>query len=108
MADFSLKSGDTWPPVDATLSDANGAINLTTATSVKFVMAPTGGGGPTVNSVCTITNAALGQVRYVWVSPNTDTSGTYKVEFEILWSDGKIGTVPNEGYLTVEILDDLN
>ena len=106
-SDFSLKQDDTWPPLNATLSDANGPINLTTATSVTFIMKPTGGGSP-ITGTCTIVSAAAGTVRYVWVTGNTTVAGTYQAEFEILWADGKIGTVPNEGYFTVEILADLN
>lgn len=107
MADFSLKQHDTWPPLNATLSDANGPIDLTGATSVTLIMKPTGGGS-TITGTCTIVSAVAGTIRYTWITGNTAVAGTYNLEFEILWSDGKIGTVPNEGYKTVEILADLN
>lgn len=106
MADFSLKKHDTWPPLNATLSDANGPINLTAATTVKLIIKPTGGGSA-ITGTCAVISAPAGTVRYTWATGNTDISGTYSGEFEITWSDGKIGTVPNEGYFTLEILDDL-
>lgn len=107
MANFSLKQDDTWPAINATLSDANGPINLTTATTVKILLKPTGG-GTLIQGTCTIVNAAAGTVRYQWVTGDTVAAGTYNGEFEITWADGKIGTVPNEGYFTVEIIADLN
>ena len=107
MADFSLKQNDTWPPLNATLTDANGPIDLTAATGVKLILAPTGGGATIVNAACTIVSAVAGTVRYTWTTGDTTTIGTFKGEFEITWTGGKIGTVPNEGYFTVEILDDL-
>jgi hypothetical protein len=107
MADFTMKQNDTWPPLPATLQDANGPINLTTATSVRLILVPTGGGAAIVDDPVTIVSAAAGTVRYTWVTGDTATIGTFKGEFEITWNDGKIGTVPNEGYFVVEILDDL-
>ena len=106
MANFSLKQNDTWPALNATLSDVNGPINLTTATTVKIIIKPTGGGSA-ITGTCTIVSAAAGTVRYSWVSGDTALAGTYQGEFEITWADGKIGTVPNEGYFSLEILADL-
>jgi hypothetical protein len=97
MADATIKSGDTWPPLVTTLTKADGSpIDLTTATSVKvYIKSPT-------NSVrtgtCTVTNAAQGVVSYTPVALDFPTPGTYQAEFEIDFGSGKLQTAPNDGY----------
>lgn len=105
MADFAIKRGDNVPILEATLSDQDGPINLAGA-SVKFIMKQQGGGAM-VSGPCTITAEAAGRVSYAWVSGDTDTPGTYDLEFQITYGGGGIETVPNEGYKTVEVVPDL-
>lgn len=94
MANLTVKQYDTTPPVQATLSDTNGPINLTTASSVKIVMK--GQVSATViNQSCTITDAANGDVEYVWQTGDTDIADTYVGEFAIHWSDSTVQKVPN-------------
>jgi hypothetical protein len=109
---FVIKRHDTKPIYAAQLLDQAGTvneapINLTNATSVKFIMNNASTGTNITNANCAITAAATGQVTYAWDSDDTATSGTYNVEFEIHWNDGTIETVPNQGYNTVIITDDL-
>lgn len=110
---FYIKQNDTRPRYVATLLDNFGEpdqapINLTNATSVKFLMRSTGNAGsPKVTAAAAITSAASGIVTYTWVAGDTDTIGEFDVEFEITWSDGGVETVPNDGYLSVVIEDDL-
>lgn len=111
MADVDIKRGDTWPPVDAVLSDQDGPINLTTATSVKLLFKTTTG-STTYSRVCTITDAAAGKVRYAWTNLDASTGPTsavnsFNIEWEITWSDGGVTTVPNVGYKTLSIVADL-
>lgn len=111
MADFDIKRGDTWPPLDAILSDQNGPINLTTASAVKLLF-KTVTGSTSYSRICTITSAAGGAVRYAWTSADASTGPTsvvnsFNVEWEITWSDGGITTVPNVGYKTVAVVADL-
>ena len=65
-------------------------------------------GAPAVDHAMTITDAANGRVTYAWQAGDTDTPGAYDVEFEILWSDSTIETVPNNGYESVIVTDDLD
>lgn len=94
MASLTVKQFDTSPALTATLTDSVGAINLTSATSVKFVMKGKVS-ATTVTGTCTIVDAVNGKVSYAWVSPDTNTPDTYSVEFVIHWSAGGIQTVPN-------------
>jgi hypothetical protein len=110
---FKIKNGDTAPAYVVDLQDdvdtTPAAINLTSATSVTLKMREHGTtGAPVLDEPMTITTAASGRCTYEWQTGDTDNTGTYDVEFEILWNDGTIETVPNDGYLTVEITDDLD
>lgn len=108
MADFTIKQNDTRPYLVAALQDNNAAINLTSATSVKFIMRQQGSiGAPKISSAATFLDRPTGQVQYAWVASNTDTVGDFNGEFEITWNDGGIETVPNDGYFTISIVDDL-
>jgi hypothetical protein len=110
---FTAKQHDTAPAYVADLADDFGLvseapINLTSATSVRFLMRKNGQTGtPKVSSVMTVTDAANGRVQHNWGTADLDTVGTYDVEFEITWTDGTIETVPNDTYLTINVVDDL-
>ena len=106
-ADFKIKRGDTAPPIDATLEDEVGPIDLTAATSVKAIFKSQGAGTTTFFATCTVTSAAAGQVRYTWGPTDTATVNVYNLEFEIAWADSTKTTVPTEGYLVVEVVQDL-
>lgn len=100
-ADVVVTADDTTPFVTATLKDATGAaIPLATAT-VTFRMAAPGSATPKVDAAATITNAALGQVAYAWTAADTDTPGYYLARWRVLFSSGRIASVPNAGYLVV-------
>jgi len=107
MADaITIKQHDLYPPLQFTLSDANGPVDLSTAESITLLMKS---GGTVVDGTCTadadqVTNK--GVATYTWVSGDTDTAGTYDVEFEVAWPDG-IETFPNTGYLSIVIEPDL-
>lgn len=107
MMAFTIKQNDTSPSMSATLTDAsNNAINLTGA-SVQLHMEDLGG-TIKVDSACTITDATSGVVRYDWTASDTDTVGTYRVEFEVTYADSSIETFPNKGYESVIVVGELN
>lgn len=105
MADWTLKSGDTHPPIPGQLIVNGSPVSLATADSVRFLMR---NGNSLVTGVGTITNAATGTVEYVWQPGDTDDPGTYEAEWEVVWDPGKIETFPNDGYKEVLLLDDLD
>lgn len=106
MADLTIKQHDTHPPIEATLSDANGPVNLTGST-VKLILKSAGAGSTVITGTCTIVSAAAGTVRYDWLAPDTASVNTLSGEFEVTWSTGKITTFPNDAYFSVEIKADL-
>lgn len=106
MADYTIKQHDTWPPIEATLSDDVGPMDLTGAT-VKLLLKSAGAGTTLVEGVCEIVSAAGGTVKYEWDPADTASVNTFSGEFEITWANSTITTVPNDGYFSVEIKADL-
>lgn len=112
---FTIKQGDTAPAYVVDLQENTDttptALDLTDATSVTFKMRLAGAAAsaaPVVDGDMTITTPATGRITYEWVTGDTDVAGTYEAEFEILWDDLTIETVPNDSYLSIIIVDDLD
>ena len=106
MATHTIKQGDLYPPIEATLSDANGAVDLTGA-SVRFIMLRRRGRVELVNADATIMDAATGSIRYQWVAGDTDEVGDHLAEFEVTFADTRVATWPNGGHLIVSVVRDL-
>ena len=97
---FRIKQNDTSPSLQATLKDAsNTGVDLSGAT-VVFRMNSVDG-TVKVESNMTIVDADNGVVRYDWQSGDTDTNGTYLVEFRVTYVDGKVETFPNTERLSL-------
>lgn len=113
---FSIKRHDTRPAYIVDLVDNFGltgqaAINLAAATSITFKMREADSPdsqAPKVSRAMTVVDASSGRVRHNWIVGDTDTTGDFSVEFEILWSDGGVETVPNNAYLVVSVVEDLD
>jgi len=104
---FYVKQNDTSPFMLATLKDANEvAVDLTGA-SVRFHMRAVGASQVTVDADAVVTDAEAGIVKYEWDAADTDTVGSYQAEFEVTFVSGDIETFPNNGYIRVEIIDDI-
>lgn len=104
-----MRQNDTAPVIQAILNGPGGALDLT-GCSVKFHMKPQPGGTVKVNHSATPDPdqvANRGRVTYTWITGDTDTSGTFNAEWEITYGDGSILSVPNVGYDTVIISDEL-
>ena len=104
---FSIKQNDTSPSLQATLKDAaQSPVNLSGST-VMFHMKSVDG-TVKVNQPMTITDANGGVVQYDWQAVDTDTVGTYYVEFEVTYADTSIETFPNNGNRVVSVVRELN
>lgn len=108
MADFTIKRNDRLPELLATCLLANGApADLTGAISVEFHMKTAGGGAAKVDAAGVLVTPAEGTVKYVWTGTDTDTSGSYLAEFEVMFSGTRTETFPNTGNITIDVVDDL-
>jgi hypothetical protein len=98
---IQLKRNDTKDTIHYKITNADGTpVNLTGA-SIRFLM----GSGVTVisNDTASIVSATNGEVEYTLQDKDTLVSGTFKAEFEVTFSDGKVKTYPNNGYIMVNI-----
>lgn len=103
---MTIKRGDTRTCIKAVLKDARGAPVDLTDCSVGFHMAPLS--RPAVISrAAHVEDAAAGEVWFVWAPGETDTAGVYRAEFEVVYQDGRRETFPNDGYISIQILEDL-
>jgi hypothetical protein len=104
---FLIKQNDTGPAMLATLQDASGAAVNITGALVRFHMRQIGSTQVKVDAAATIVAPFDGAVRYNWLAADTDTVGSYQAEFEVTYADASIETFPNDGYIRVEIIDDI-
>jgi hypothetical protein len=113
MADVWIKNDDTAPVVRATLTDGQGTPADLNGATVRFIMRPIRDSMVVVSAAAdndqngTGTDGTLGYVSYTWQAGDTTEPGGYYAEFEVTYAGGEIETFPNDGYLTVAILDDL-
>lgn len=109
MADVTMKKDDTRPKLirrlKQTVDGVQANLALTNASAVKFIMKYQN--DITVTGAASISDAANGEVTYVWATGDTATVAQYNAEYEIKWNDGGYETVPNDGYFSIEIVADL-
>lgn len=104
---FSIKQNDTSPSLQATLKDASlDPINLTGA-SVRFHMKSLEG-TMKVDKPMLVVDAQNGVIQYNWVDGDTNTAGTYFVEFEVTYADDAVETFPNNGNKVITVVKELN
>jgi len=107
MSTFYIKQNDTTPSLRATLENGSGdAVDLT-STTVRFHMREIGKTTVKTDAAATLISANTGIVQYNWVADDTDTVGSYQAEFEVTYSDNTVETFPNNGYIRIEITDDI-
>lgn len=111
---FTIKQGDSAPPLQVTLTDSTGAvIDLSGNLGITFEMklrqhAGNDAVARKVDAVATVVGPETdGVVKYDWVSADTTDVGEYVGEFRIVGSDGKIRTAPNPAFITVRVVEDL-
>jgi len=108
-AKFITKQNDTTPPIEVVLTDANGfPVNLTGATVVFNMRVQPGGAVKVSGSAATIVGTATnGRVRYNLTASDRDTADVYEGEFQVTFAGGEIQTFPANGYIIIDIQDDI-
>ncbi len=105
MPDFYLKRNDTKEPIQATLSDQAGAVDLTGAT-VRFHM-KNRAGTVVVDAPAEVVTPAGGVVRYQWQAEDTAAAGDFYAEWEVTFPSGAVQTFPNENDIGIRIAADV-
>lgn len=111
---FKIKRNDTLPALRVSVK-TNGDLgqktgyNLSGATGVTFTMVQQNCDFPKVfqqdgQFIC----QSGGTIQYNWQEGDTDTSGNYEGEFELIFSDGNKLSIPTIGNIKIEIFNDLN
>lgn len=106
---FTLMEGDLLPEIQFTIQNDDGTpVNLTNASSVRFLMAtlPTDGtdSANQIDAAATFVDKPNGVVKYTWAGTDTNTRGRYAAVFEVTDGTGKRFSVPNDDYLYISVL----
>jgi hypothetical protein len=106
---FKMKQGDTRPnlPFQMFQPDKVTPLSLAAATSVSIAVRPKNDVTMTFKKACVITDVDLGTGYYDWDVGDTAIAGNFQYEFEIVWNNGDIQTVPVDGYFDLVIVDDI-
>lgn len=103
---FAIKQGDTSPAIKAILTDSDGNPIVLTGASVDFIMKDFNN-GVVLNTPMSIITPLGGEVQYDWVLGDTDTPGTYYIEFKVTYDNGAVETFPNNSNATVVVYPSL-
>jgi len=107
MQNRTFKQGDLGDELQATLRDKNGKIDLSQISSVDFV-ARDSKKNKVLDEQVTISDPANGVIQYQWRQGDfIEDAGVYQGEFRINDNAGNTETVPNDGYVTIEIEEEI-
>lgn len=103
-----MKRGDTYLE-EFRLTWMDGSpVDLTDADHVNFICKKDGDDTPKIDRNTLITGAEDGLVIFDFEAQDTEESGMYNYEFQIVYNTGDIMTVPQNKILWLLIIDDLN
>lgn len=102
----NLKRNDTKDVISYITKYPNGSIVDLTGATVRFIMGK--GNKLITESPANVVNASTGEVEYQLQETDTAIAGTFNAEFEVTFSDGKIKTFPNDGYIEVKITPNID
>lgn len=105
MAEFTFKTGNTFPNIETKLTANGTKIDLTNAEHVKMVMKK---GATRKELECIIkTPKTEGEVERDWVAEDTETAGLWEVEWVIHYTGGEIQACPSATYDSIEFVPSL-
>lgn len=109
---FRIVQNDTAPPISSQLTDGGKPIDLSSASNINFHMEDMFQRKVVSDDLTgrvNIVNPTIGEVEYAWKSEDTETVGTYKAEWEVLYDDGKVETFPtSDNKVTIEVAEGIN
>lgn len=112
MSDVTMKQHDTRPVLTRyliqTVNGATSPFDLTGVGSIGLLMRHTSALAVVVNGVASVVTVSSAYIAYKWATNDTATTGIYNAEYQVSYTDGGVETVPNDGYFSIEIVDDLD
>jgi hypothetical protein len=119
---FVIKRNDSYPSLEASLTDENGAPVNVTGAQVQFVFSEavavdgdraigcaTHAPGETIFSKAgVIQDGAGGVVRYDWINGDTAAVGRFFGEFKVTFPGSRVRSFPTLGYIPIRIVPDLS
>ena len=111
-SDFTIKRNDTLPALRLNIYD-RGCLgqtehfDLTGATGVTFTMMDSTGNYKVAKKDAVIVSSSGGTIQYNWAAEDTDEGGLFKAEFQLQYANGGRLTVPQQGFITIEIPKDI-
>lgn len=114
MAEYFIKTGDTLPRIESTLTDGNDDPFDIAQADVFFTLRPIRSDTPVIDLAIATndqvgdgSDGTMGQVHYDWTIGDTDVAGGYWADWRVVFVSGDVMTFPNNGHDTVAIVDAL-
>ena len=105
------KQRDQLPYFDCTLSDVNGARNLTGET-VRFVLKSQAGTGivdeTSTGANVVVLDSTAGRVRYKWQADDLAEAGNYNAEWETTNASSEKLSYPNDSHIEIVVKPELS
>jgi len=109
---FTIKRGDTSPNIVFELKNSNETNrNISGYNNIRFYMRDATTAeviiSEDISGNVIVEDSQRGYVEYDWSEGDTKKSGLYHSEVEVEFSNGSIETFPNNGFVEIEILEDI-
>jgi hypothetical protein len=95
MAQIYLTYQDNLPVIRSNLSDANGYLNLSSASNVQFIYRNRARLYDPITGSATILGTTSGYVEYAWPTSTYVTGGFYNAKWKVNYNDGTSISIPN-------------
>lgn len=111
--DFIIKKNNTLPSLQLTLIDrgclgGKEPYNLDGVSGVTFTMTNSCGDYKIFSKPAVILSASGGTIQYNWSPVDTNEHGKFLGEFQLMYSDGNKMSIPQNGFLQIEIPKNIN
>lgn len=112
-SEFIIKRNDTLPSLQVCLIDkgclgGKQPFSLDGLTGVTFTMTNDCGEYKIFGKDAQIISYSAGTIQYNWDAEDTNESGKFNGEFQLLYSDGNKLSIPQNGQIKIEIPKDVN
>lgn len=110
--DFIIKRNDTLPVLRLCIFDKSNlttqiSFDLTGATACTFSMTDRYGNYKVAGASASIISSSGGTIQYDWSSADTNEAGRYRGEFQLHYNNGKKLTIPQQGFINIEVTKDI-